>query len=88
MFEKLIRESRRCLAAKNEAVNHNTSEEAVIVETNELLLQIINEIKEFKQDTQERFDRIEKKLNLAITQTAELTEFRTEANTNFDKLLD
>lgn len=79
------------------------------MENNELLQLILNELKDFKQTTNERFnqfeqttnerfdrieqttserfDRIEKKLDVIAAQTAELTEFKTDASQKLDRLI-
>ncbi|EYE87099.1 hypothetical protein Q428_15355 [Fervidicella metallireducens AeB] len=55
----------------------------------QLLQQIVNELKEIKNtqiESNERLIRIEKKLDAVYEQTANLTEFRTETNMKFDSL--
>ena len=44
----------------------------------EKILPLLNQLLEGQTDTTERLDRIEKKLNAIVDQTADLTEFRTE----------
>lgn len=54
-----------------------------------LLEKIYTEVKETKAEVKDhtnRLDRIEKKLDSTISQTADLTEFRTETGMNFDRV--
>jgi hypothetical protein len=45
-----------------------------------------NELKEFKKETNSRFDKLETDVNIIKEQTAELIEFRTETRVQSEKL--
>lgn len=47
---------------------------------------LLNQILEGQKDTTQRLDRIEKKLDATVEQTADLTAFRTEVNTKLEDI--
>jgi len=52
----------------------------------EKILPLLNQILEGQKDTTKRLDRIEKKLDATVEQTADLTEFRTEVNAKLEDI--
>jgi ABC-type transporter Mla subunit MlaD len=51
------------------------------------ILEILKQIQENQQETNSRLDRIEKKLDGVVEQTADLTEFRIDISEKLDKLI-
>lgn len=51
------------------------------------ILELLKSIKEEQQKTNERLDRIEKKIDNVYDQTADLTEFRTDTTNKLNKLI-
>ena len=51
------------------------------------ILEILKQIQAEQQKTNERLERIEKKMDSVYDQTADLTEFRTDTTDKLDKLI-
>lgn len=51
------------------------------------ILEILKQIQVEQQKTNERLERIEKKIDSVYDQTADLTEFRTDTTDKLDKLI-
>lgn len=51
------------------------------------ILEILKQIQAEQQKTNERLERIEKKIDSVYDQTADLTEFRTDTTDKLDKLI-
>lgn len=51
------------------------------------ILEILKQIQSEQQKTNERLERIEKKIDSVYDQTADLTEFRTDTTDKLDKLI-
>lgn len=51
------------------------------------ILEILKHIQSEQEKTNERLERIEKKIDSVYDQTADLTEFRTDTTDKLDKLI-
>ena len=51
------------------------------------ILELLKQIHAEQQKTNERLERIEKKMDSVYDQTADLTEFRTDTTDKLDKLI-
>lgn len=51
------------------------------------ILEILKQIQAEQEKTNERLERIEKKIDNVYDQTADLTEFRTDTTDKLDKLI-
>lgn len=51
------------------------------------ILEILKQIQTDQQETNQRLERIEQKIDSVYDQTADLTEFRTDTTDKLDKLI-
>lgn len=54
----------------------------------EKVLTLLNQLLDSQKNTNQKLDRIEKKLDSVVDQTADLTEFRTETRDKLDNIAD